>query len=98
MAEERQPSRRLHESPAVRREDQARDALPVSGDAQRAMPATRRAEHGGEDGGRNRADPAGGDQAWPVFRRGEGGTSAVSEAPAGMPGDAGGDPRKRLSG
>jgi hypothetical protein len=33
----------------------------------------RRTEHGTEDGGRNRAHPAGGNEAWAVFRGGQGG-------------------------
>lgn len=71
MAEEREPARRLHEGPTMRRKDQARNALPVSGDAQRAMPSARRAEHGGEDGRGDRAHPARRDEAWLLLEAGE---------------------------
>jgi hypothetical protein len=58
----------------MRREDAARDTLPVSRDGERALQAARRAEHGAEDGGRNRANPAGAVQAW-VLEVGESGAS-----------------------
>jgi hypothetical protein len=63
MAPGRQCSGRLFEGGAVRCEDTKRNALPVSGDAQRALSAAWRAEHGAKDGGRNQADPGGRNEA-----------------------------------
>lgn len=37
----------------MRRKDPARNALPVSGDAKRTMPASRGTEYRAEDGGRD---------------------------------------------
>ena len=74
----------------MRREEQTRDALPVSRNGERALPASRRIEHRPEDGGRNRAYPAGRHEARELLEADQSGTGAVSGTLAGLPGNAGG--------
>lgn len=56
----------------MRREDQARDMLPVSRNGERALSPSWWTEHGCEDGGGDRAYPTGGDETRAVLRGGEG--------------------------
>ena len=77
MAEKRESRGRFLEGHTMRSEDAARDVLPVSGDGERALQASRRTEYRAEDGGRNRAYPAGGDEARPSFEDGDTGTAAI---------------------
>jgi hypothetical protein len=74
----------------MRREDQTRDALPMSRDAERALQASRWIEHGAEDGGRNRPHPAGRNEARKLLEADQSGTGGISGALAGLPRNAGG--------
>jgi hypothetical protein len=67
MAQEWQPAGRFFKCSAMRRKEQARVAVPVSRNGKRALPDSRWTQHGAKDGGRNRAHPAGGNEARPVF-------------------------------
>jgi hypothetical protein len=73
----------------MRREDAARDALRMSGDGERTLSASRRTEHGAEDGGRNRAYPACGHEAREMLEAGQSGAGSVPATLAGLPGNAG---------
>jgi hypothetical protein len=75
----------------MRREDPARDALPVFRNGERTLPASRGIEHGAEDGGGNRAHPARRNEAWAVLAEGEGRTARIPGVAETMPGDAGRD-------
>src|SRR5262245_13805550 len=76
-AEQRQPVERLRRGDTMRRENAAGDALRVSRDAERALPATRRIEHRAEDGGGHRAHPAGCHEAWELLDAGQRGTGGI---------------------
>lgn len=54
----------------MRREDPARDAVPVSRNAERSLPDSRRTEHRTEDIGGNRAHQGSGYKAWPLHQFG----------------------------
>jgi hypothetical protein len=69
----------------MRREDPTWDALPVSGNDERALPASRRTEHGAEDGGGNRAYPAGGDEARKILEAGQDEAGGIPGALAALP-------------
>jgi hypothetical protein len=73
----------------MRRQDSARDPLPVSGDAKRPLPASRRTEHGSADLGRNRANPASEYDARPIHGARQGGAGSVPGTLAGLPEAAG---------
>ena len=69
----------------MRREDPARDALPVSRNGERTLPASRRIEHGAEDGGRNRAHPAGCYEARELLEPDQSGAGGISGTSPGLP-------------
>ena len=79
----------------MRRGDAAGCGLSVSRDEERTLPASRRAEYGAEDGGRDGAHPAGRDEARAPLEAGKGGASGVPGTLAGLPGDAGEPVMKR---
>jgi len=68
---------------AMRRENQARVAVPVSRYGKRALPDSRWTQRGAEDHGGNRADPAGRYEARAVLGGGETRAAAV---PCAAPG------------
>jgi hypothetical protein len=61
----------------MRLEKPAGDALPVSRNGERTLPASRRIEHGAEDGRRNRANPAGRHEARELFEADQSGTGGI---------------------
>jgi hypothetical protein len=60
------------------RNDEAGNALPVSSDENGTVQASRRAEYGTQDGGRDRADSAGQDKARALFSGGNCGAQTIS--------------------
>jgi hypothetical protein len=70
----------------MRREDPARDALPVSRNGKRTLPASRRTEHGTENSGRNRAYPPGRHEARELLEAGQSGTRGIPQPVASLPG------------
>ena len=89
MAEEREPAGRLQQGTTVWSEDQAGYKLSVSRDAKRTLPASWRIEYRAEDGGRNRADSPGRNEAWAVLECSQGGTAVLPAIAQRMPRDVG---------
>lgn len=79
----------------MRREDPTGDALPVSRNGERTLPASRRIEHRAKDGGRNRAYPAGRHEARELLEADQSGTGRVSGTLTRLPGNAGGSVMQR---
>ena len=88
MVKKRKPARRFFEGAALRGEDQAREALPVSGDGEWTMPASRRTQHRAENGSGNRAHSAGCYQTRVLFEGGNRGTAAGARGDKGNKGVA----------
>jgi hypothetical protein len=55
----------------MRRENAARDTLPVPSDAEWTLPTSWRAEYGAENSGRDRAYPAGRDETRALLEAGK---------------------------
>jgi hypothetical protein len=79
----------------VWRQNPARDVVPVSRNEERALPASWWIEYRAEDGGRNRANPAGRHEARELHEAGNDGTGGISRTFAGLPGNAGGSVMQR---
>jgi hypothetical protein len=90
MAEERERAGGLHQGTKMRREDPARNRVPMSGNDKRTLPAPRRTQHRAEDGGRNRADSAGCYEARPIHGARKSGAGRILGTLEGLPPDAGG--------
>lgn len=86
MAEEWKSARLVLRCRAVRRQNAARDGLPVPWNGQRALPAARWLEHRAEDRGGDRAHPAGGNEARPLYPFG---AVDVAAREGGLAADAG---------
>src|SRR6478672_2268295 len=78
----------------MRCQDAERNSLPVPCHEERTLPTARRTQYGTQDRGRDRAHPAGVDQAWLLH---EGGGAAASTGTLGSETAATEDPEIRLT-